>query len=122
MTKRGWIIGYMLIGAWASWPVLSVMATALAASILGCVVHEGFVNPCTVLGKDIGPTLYAMGVLGWFMLITIPTGILAFMVFTIVGLLIRAAKSRNRSDANKRMQLSGCSGPRPLPPAGDAGH
>jgi hypothetical protein len=49
--------------------------------------------------KDIGPTLYAMGVLGWFILITIPTGIFALMVFPIIGLLVRTAKSRNKSDA-----------------------
>ena len=47
-------------------------------------------------GKDYGQMLYTLGVLGWFMLVTIPAGALAFAIWLVVLLLHRSAwRKRN---------------------------
>ena len=73
-------------------PLISVMIAGSIAETNGCTLHEGFVNPCMVNGTDMGETLYAMGVMGWFMLATIPLGamaLLAWLVILIIHLIVR---------------------------------
>lgn len=57
-------------------PVFSVLLAGLVAKANSCELHEGFVNPCVIFGVDLGGMLYSMGVFGWFMLISLPIGIL----------------------------------------------
>ena len=80
---RGLLIGYGVIALFAAWPIVSVASAGVIATWNGCTLHEGFVNPCLVNGRDIGETLYSMGVMGWFMLATIPMGVVAFVAWTI---------------------------------------
>ena len=49
-------------------------------------------------GQDIGRTLYEMGVMGWFMLATLPLGAIAFVAWT-VGWLIWYVVRQRRIDA-----------------------
>lgn len=49
----------------------------------GCIVHEGFVNPCVVNGRDYGELLYSAFASGWFMFFTIPAGCVALLVFIV---------------------------------------
>jgi hypothetical protein len=85
MRRIWWLLlGYLIIGLVAGGPLISVMIAGTIASWNGCTLHEGFVNPCVVNGRDVGETLYAMGVMGWFMLVTIPLGLLAFIVWTVL--------------------------------------
>jgi len=68
-------------------PAISVAIAGTIASMHGCELHEGFVNPCVVGGVDVGETLYAMGVMGWFALITLPlgaVGVAAALIFAVV--------------------------------------
>ena len=90
---RGLLIGYVVIALLAGSPVISVAVAGSIASWNGCTLHEGFANPCVVNGEDIGKTLYAMGMMGWFMLATIPLGALAFVIWT-VGWLIWSNRRR----------------------------
>lgn len=83
----GLFIGYFVILLFAGAPILSVVAAGTIASWNGCTLHEGFSNPCMVGGEDIGSTLYAMGVMGWFMIATIPLGFMALLVWTLVWFL-----------------------------------
>ena len=80
---RGLLIGYVVIAFFAGWPIASVAVAGLIASWNNCTLHEGSVNPCVVYGRDIGGMLYSMGVMGWFMLATIPLGAIAFVLWTI---------------------------------------
>lgn len=57
--------------------LLPLVITATAAFIAwanGCELNEGNPNPCVVCGTDIGQTLYGMGVMAWFCVITLPVG------------------------------------------------
>lgn len=92
MRVRTLVIGYILIALFSGWPIASVVIAGTIASWNGCTLHEGFPNPCVVNGKDMGDTLYAMGVMGWFMLATIPLGAISFVVWTLVWVFVRKRK------------------------------
>lgn len=78
-----WAYGLALlaIAVFAFWPLASVYFTYLVADANGCTVNEATVHPCMVMGMDWGGLLYATGVMGWFMLATLPLGGGAFIVW-----------------------------------------
>ena len=76
------MIGYLIIIVFAGWPVACVLVASTIASWNGCTLHEGYQNTCLVRGRNIGGLLYQLGVLGWFMLATLPAGALAFVAWT----------------------------------------
>jgi hypothetical protein len=85
-----WIVlGLIVIVALA--PIGSVIACGVIANAHGCRVDEGSVHPCIINGKDYGQTLYTLGVMGWFMLVTLPAGAFAFALWLAILLLHRSA-------------------------------
>ena len=96
---RGLLIGYGLIALLAGWPIVPVVMAGLIASWNRCTLHEGFANACVVNGYDLGGALYAMSMMGWYMLGTIPLGALAFVVWTIGWILWSVLRKRSRSGA-----------------------
>ena len=94
------ILVAVLILAWIVWPMILVTVAGNIASANGCQLDEGSVHPCIVDGRDIGEQLYGMGVMGWFMLVTIPTGLLALALYGVLLLviwLVRRTRRRNSS-------------------------
>ncbi len=85
-----WIV-LVLIILFALAPVGSVMTCAVIANAHGCKVDEGSVHPCIINGQDYGQLLYTLGVLGWLMLVTIPGGLFAFVVWLIFLILHRTS-------------------------------
>lgn len=87
----------ILIGIAASFPLLAAMAAGTLASLNGCTLNEGGVNPCVVAGIDFGNALYSLGVLGWLAIATVPIGIGALAVwvvaFAVVGMRARSIDS-----------------------------
>ncbi len=88
-------IAFVLIVLVAFAPVGSVIASGLIANAHGCRVDEGSVHPCVINGKDYGQLLYALGVMGWLMLVTIPGGTVAFIIWLII-LLVHRSNWRKR--------------------------
>ena len=84
---RVYIIAFLVIVLFAAAPLLSVLFTAFVAEANGCTVNEGMVNPCMVMGSDWGSLLYTTGVMGWFMLATIPLGGGALIVWFVLLLI-----------------------------------
>ncbi len=70
-------------------PIASVAACSVIANMYGCHVDEGSVHPCLIHGRDYGSLLYTLGVSGWFMLLTIPGGACAFVIWLIILILHR---------------------------------
>jgi hypothetical protein len=66
------------------------------ANANGCHVDEGSVHPCIINGKDYGSLLYALGVTGWLMLVTLPAGAFAGVIW-LVALLNHRSNWRRRS-------------------------
>jgi hypothetical protein len=85
-----WIV-LVFIVLFAFAPIGSVMTCAWIANSHGCQVDEGSAHPCVINGKDYGELLYTLGVLGWLMLVTIPGGLFAFVIWLIVLILHRAS-------------------------------
>ena len=77
MRKRNvfFLLGLMLILLLAAAPLIVALGAGAYAANHGCVLHEGFVNPCIVDGQDVGQTLYQLGMVGWFAIATLPLGL-----------------------------------------------
>lgn len=90
-----WIVLFLIVVVALS-PIGSIVVAGWIASSHGCTVDEGSAHPCVINGKDYGETLYTLGVLGWFMLITLPAGAVAFLAWLIVLLLHRRAWKRRK--------------------------
>jgi hypothetical protein len=85
MTPRAKVAaGYGGILLWMFLPMFPVVMASLIASVCGCKLDEGSAHTCIVLGMDIGGMLYSMGVMGWFGLLTVPSGFLLLVVFTVM--------------------------------------
>jgi hypothetical protein len=77
---------YSVITLWTLLPILCVLVASAVASACGCTVDEGAVHPCFVFNIDIGTLLYTLGVMGWLGLVTLPTGAIAFVLYTIFAI------------------------------------
>jgi hypothetical protein len=93
-----YLVTFVVIVLFATAPLLSVYVTYLVAESHGCTVNEATIHPCIVLGIDLGGLLYTTGVLGWFMLATLPLGGGALIVWLVV-LLIHFIASRQSQKA-----------------------
>ena len=86
-----YLLALFVIFAFAFWPVGSVILCGTIANAYGCRVDEGSANPCMINGHDYGELLYSLGVMGWFMLVTIPAGLVAFVGWLIFLIVHRVA-------------------------------
>lgn len=101
----------LLIMLWTIWPIVLAGVAGSIASANGCELNEAVINPCIVNGRDMGETLYSMGVMGWFMLVTIPTGLLALLIFLLL-LLIEWIVVRRRAQ-RRQAELAASATPPP---------
>lgn len=92
MNRKIKWLGWLIIALWTFGPILSVLAASAIASGFGCQLDEGGTHPCVVLGADAGESLYTMFVMGWFSFLTIPSGLVAAVVFLIIVLVSGRAK------------------------------
>jgi hypothetical protein len=104
-----YLLVLVVIFAFAFAPIGSVILCGAMANAYGCKVDEGSVHPCIINGQDYGHLLYTLGVLGWLMLVTIPGGLLAFVIWLIVLILHRASWQKRFA--------AGVPPPIPQPPA-----
>ena len=96
------IIIFLLILAWTVWPVALVAVAGNIASANDCQLDEGSVHPCIVNGRDMGEQLYGMGLMGWLMLVTIPTGLLALAAYGAILLAVWLVRRARRRNSNAR--------------------
>lgn len=80
--------------AWA--PFFSVLVAGLTATAFGCTLNEGNAHPCVVAGIDLGDTLYAMGVMGWLMLVTVPFMLLTLVVWAALAIVFISRRIQAR--------------------------
>ena len=83
----------------ALFPLIVALGAGLIANAFSCELHEGFVNPCKVLGVDIGSQLYSAFVLGWLAILTIPIGFSAWLIHMIYGAVVYVRLQRSRRGA-----------------------
>ena len=85
------IVAPILILLSAVLPLILALSAGGVAHALGCRLDEGDVHPCPFLGIDLGELLYALGVLGWLTLATVPIGggLLLIWLIAAIALMIR---------------------------------
>ena len=100
MKNRKWIVHVVVLGAlllFSFSPLLVALSAGAFASANGCELHEGFVNPCVVGGTDYGETLYSLGVMGWFGMVTLPLGLLLAGLYVVVVLVVWIIRRKRAS-------------------------
>ena len=89
-----YLLAFVVIAIVMAAPVVvSVMSSDYAASH-GCQIDEGSVHPCIINGQDQGELFYSLGMMGWFVLLTMPLGLVVGGVLFVVMLIHLAAHSR----------------------------
>ena len=94
MKTRTILIGYGVIVLWMLLPMISVLTAGAIAQASGCSLDEGSAHPCVVAGMDLGDTLYTMFVMGWMFFLTVPTGLVALVLFTVIVLIKKFRSAR----------------------------
>lgn len=85
LLVSGCVVTLLLVFAIS--PLLLATGAGFAAEAYGCDLDEGSIHPCIANGRDIGPDLYTLFVLGWLSLATIPIG-LGLLVLYLVGVVV----------------------------------
>src|SRR5262249_62282001 len=84
-----YLLALFVIMAFAFAPVGSVMLCGAIANAYGCKVDEASVHPCIINGHDYGELLYSLGVMGWFMLVTLRRGLVGFGIWLVFRIIRR---------------------------------
>jgi TRAP-type C4-dicarboxylate transport system permease small subunit len=77
-------------------PWISVAIAGTIAESNGCQLDEGSVHLCMVNGRDVGETLYTMGMMGWVGIATCPVALILLGVYVLVIVTIWLVR-RNRA-------------------------
>jgi hypothetical protein len=91
MMRTFWlfaILGVVVIVLVAAAPLISALIAGSIASANDCRIDEGSIHTCMVNGRDLGPSLYSMGVFGWLMIATIPIGLVVLVVYLVIMLIV----------------------------------
>lgn len=98
MRKRTIVIGYGLLVLWSVWPFLVALLGDTLADMFGAKVTCGghYLGPCILHGVDICPLLNFLGGMIWFAFLTLPTGGIGILAFTIVVLVLKFQERRRR--------------------------
>ncbi len=91
-TLAAYLVGILLF---AALPLIGALGAGGVAHALGCTLDEGDVHPCPFLGVDLGEPLYAFGVMGWLILLTVPAGafLLAVWLFMAIVLIVERRRA-----------------------------
>ena len=81
---KSFLRGALIVIALAFSPVAVTYTAGLIALLVGCNLNEASVHACPLLGVNIGPLLYAMGLAVWFVSLTVLAGLLALVVLVII--------------------------------------
>jgi hypothetical protein len=76
------MVTYAVLVIYTCGPLLSAWLASAIASGSGSNLNEATVHPCIIWGHDFGGVVYDMFVIFWAALITVPTGILAIVVYS----------------------------------------
>jgi hypothetical protein len=76
-------------------PAFSMLAADIIARIYGCNLDLAATHPCMAGGTDIGGTLMTMGMMGWYLMTTLPV-LLATVALWITVEIVRWAVLRSR--------------------------
>jgi hypothetical protein len=68
--------------------LVAVGSQEIAEIVFGCEVNLNYAVPCVIGGKDYGQTFYDLGFGIWYSYLTIPTGVVLFVLWTIAATIV----------------------------------
>lgn len=87
------LLAILTIGPLLLW-ILSITVVLFLGNVMGCTIHEGFANPCTIAGLDLSDFAYSLGIFAaWGPLLFGPVVLGAGFLWGAVAL-IRAIRKR----------------------------
>ena len=96
---KSFLRGAAIVIALALSPIAVTYTAGVVAVLIGCDLNEASVQACPLLGVNIGPLLYAMGLAVWFVALTVAAGLVALLVLAIVWFVRIARARRAKVDA-----------------------
>ena len=96
---KSFLRGALIVIALALSPIAVTYTAGLIALLIGCDLNEASVHPCPLLGVNIGPLLYGMGLAVWFVSLTVLAGLVALLVLAIIWIVRTARARRAKVDA-----------------------
>ncbi len=84
-------------------PLLPVAGASLVAEWKGCALDEGNIHPCIILGMDFGEVLYSLGVMGWFLLLSVPLGAMGLCVAIIWLVVVLIKKGIDKKTRGRKV-------------------
>ena len=96
---KSFVRGALIVIALAFSPIAVTYTAGLIALLIGCDLNEASVHPCPLIGVNIGPLLYAMGLAVWFVSLTVLAGLLALVVLVIIFIVRTLRARRAKVDA-----------------------
>jgi hypothetical protein len=69
-------------------PALIAVGSQEIAELVGCQVDLNRVIPCVIGGKDYGQTFYDLGFAIWYSYLTLPAGLVLFVLWTIAATIV----------------------------------
>jgi hypothetical protein len=96
---KSFLRGALIVIALAFSPIAVTYTAGLIALLIGCDLNEASVHPCPLLGVNIGPLLYGMGLAVWFVSLTVLAGLLALVVLVIIFIVRTLGARRAKVDA-----------------------
>lgn len=83
-----WFRGIIFVALFVLFIPFFIMLTIAGISeIFGCAISEGG-GTCLILGADFGPSLSALSVSGWFLLITLPIAACVFVFWLLIEFVV----------------------------------
>ena len=68
--------------------LVAVGSQEIAEIVFGCEVNLNYAVPCVIGGKDYGQTFYDLGFAIWYSYLTIPAGVVLFVLWTIAATIV----------------------------------
>ncbi|WP_312794716.1 hypothetical protein [Tianweitania sp.] len=80
----------------AAGPLLATLLAAAVAMPLGCEINEAGTAPCVIAGVDFGVPLTVLALMGFFLIYTVPLGLIFLLIWCIAAGVIFYRRSRSR--------------------------
>jgi hypothetical protein len=94
MSWKLFITLFVLIALLTLSPIISIVVAGTIASLNGCELSEVGAQPCMIGGEDYGKLLYALSMMGWFAIATLPLGGAALLALVVIQAALKLIQHR----------------------------
>lgn len=94
--RRRWVEALVAILVFCVAPLTPSLSAASVALPLGCQLNEGGDAPCLIPGVDIDYPLTVLAFMGFFIVFTLPIGLILLLVWCIAASVPYYRRSRSR--------------------------